>query len=140
MRTKSVFLYIITLLCFTAPFAFGQSAPFFIEGKYAQSAPVSGVSERQKADLLENTLTEMEIAFDSQDYDRVITLSDSLIKEDCTDYRLYVYQALAYEQLDDCKNAEYFATKAINLAPSAVDPYVVRANCAFKNKKETFLF
>ena len=135
MRTKSVFLYIVALLCFTAPFAFGQSTPFFIEGKYAQSAPVSGVSERQKADLLENTLTEIEIAFDSKNYDRVITLSDSLIKENFTDYRLYNYQALAYEQLDDCSNAEYFATKAIALAPSVVDPYITRANCYFKNKK-----
>ncbi|MCR5504881.1 MAG: serine/threonine protein kinase [Elusimicrobiaceae bacterium] len=135
MKIKSVLLLLAAFLCFVANISFAQSAPFFIEGKYAQSAPVSGVSERQKADLLENTITEIEIAYDSQNYDKVISLADDLIKEDCKDYRLYLYQALAYEQLEDCKNAEYFATKTITAAPSAVDAYVVRANCSFKNKK-----
>jgi len=135
MRIKSVFLSFSIFLFCALSFSFAQNSPFFIEGKYAQSAPVSGVNERQKADLLNNTLTEIEIALDSQNYDKVINLSQSLIKENFTDYRLYSYQAMAYEQLDDCNNAEYFATKAITLAPSAVDPYVTRANCYFKNKK-----
>ena len=135
MKIKSVFVLISAFLCFAVNVSFAQNAPFFIEGRYAQNAPVSGINERQKADLLENTLIEMEIALDSHNYEKVISLSDSLIKENFIDYRLYSYQALAYEQLDDCQNAEYFASKALTLAPSAVDPYVTRANCYFKNKK-----
>lgn len=135
MKIKSVFVLLSAFLCFAANVSFAQNAPFFIEGRYAQNAPVSGINEKQRADLLENTLTEIEIALDSNNYEKVISLSDSLIKENFIDYRLYSYQALAYEQLDDCQNAEYFASKALTLASSAVDPYVTRANCYFKNKK-----
>ena len=104
---------------------------------YSESAPVSGISERQKSDLLGNSLTEIEIALKNENYNKAINLSDSLIKDGFIDVRLYNFQALAYEKLDDCENAIYYASKAITLAPSVVEPYIIRANCYFKNKKIT---
>lgn len=135
METKwhKLFLSIFFSFLFCATFA--QNAPLFIDGIYSESAPVSGISERQKADLLENSLTEIEIALKNENYNKAITLSDSLIKEGFIDVRLYNFQAFAYEKLDDCENAIYYASKAIFMAPSVVEPYITRANCYFKNKK-----
>ena len=58
-----------------------------------------------------------------------------LIKEGFTDFRIYNFQAIAYEKLDDCPNALYYASKAIYIAPSAVGPYLTRAECYLKDKK-----
>ena len=135
MRIKGYKIYLAVFFCFLFCATFAQNAPLFIDGIYSESAPVSGINERQKADLLENSLTEIEIAFKNENYNKVINLSDSLIKEGFIDVRLYNFQALAYEKLDDCENAVYYASKAISLAPSVVEPYITRANCSFKNKK-----
>jgi len=127
--------FLTLFFCFLFCATFAQKAPIFIDGIYEPSAPVSGISERQKSDLLENTLTEIEIALKNENYNKAITLCDSLIKEGFIDVRLYNFQALAYEKLDDCDNAIYYSSKAIALAPSVVEPYITRANCYFKNKK-----
>lgn len=135
MKTISRILFLGLFIFSCYGLIFAQNAPFLIEGKYAQSAPVSSVNERQKADLLDNTLTEIEIAFETANYNKAIDTAETLIKEGFTDYRLYNYQAKSYEQLDDCENAIYYASKAIFIAPAAVEPYVTRANCYFKDKK-----
>ena len=130
--------YLAMFFCFLFCFSFGQKAPLFVEGIYSPSAPVSGVNERQKSDLLENSLTEIKIALENENYNKAISISDSLIKEGFIDVRLYNLQSLAYEKLDDCDNAIYYASKAIFTAPSVVDPYVTRASCYFRNKKVAF--
>lgn len=135
MGTKRHIFYLTTFFCFLFCPSFGQKAPLFIDGIYSDSAPVSGVNERQKSDLLENSLTEIEIALKNENYNKAINLADALIKEGFIDVRLYNFQALAYEKLDDCDNAIYYASKAIFMAPSVVEPYITRANCYFKNKK-----
>ena len=137
METKLKTIFSAIFFCFLFCLSFGQETPLFIEGIHAPSAPVSGISERQKSDLLENSLTEIEIALHNENYNKAITLSDSLIKEGFIDVRVYNFQALAYEKSDDCDNAIYYASKAISLAPSVVEPYITRANCYFKNKKIT---
>lgn len=133
IKCRTIFLTVFFCLLFCTSFA--QKAPLFVDGIYTPSAPVSGVSERQKADLLENSLTEIEIALKNENYNKAISLCDSLTKEGFIDVRLYNYQSLAYEKLGDCDNAVYYASKAIFMAPSVVDPYITRANCYFKNKK-----
>ncbi len=135
MKLKRRIIYLSIFFCLIFCPSFGQKTPFFVEGIYSQGAPVSGVSERQKADLLENSLTEIELAIESENYNKAISLADTLLKEGFVDVRLYDLQAVAYEKLDDCDNAIYYASKAIFTAPSVVDPYIVRANCYFKNKK-----
>ena len=135
METKSKIGFLTVFFCALFCTSFAQKSPLFVNGIYTPSAPVSGVSERQKSDLLENSLTEIEIAIKNENYNKAISLSDALIKEGFIDVRLYNFQALAYEKLDDCENAIYYASKAIFMAPSVVEPYVVRANCYFKNKK-----
>ena len=135
MELKRRTFFLTVFLCFLFCLSFGQNTPLFVEGIYSQSAPVSGVSERQKADLLENSLTEIEIAIQNENYNKAINLADTLIKEGFVDVRLYDFQAIAYEKLDDCDNAVYYASKAIFTAPSVVNPYIVRASCYYKNKK-----
>ena len=138
MGTNRSAFYLSIIFCFFSCFAFGQKTPLFTDGAYLRSAPVSGVIERQKADLLENSLTEIELALQNKNYDKAISIADVLIKEGFIDYRLYNTQAYAYEKLNDCNNAVYFASKAIAVAPSAVEPYITRANCYFKDKKISF--
>ncbi len=135
MELKRRTIYLTIFFCFLFCCAFGQKSPLFIDGIYTLSAPVSGISEKQKADLLENSLTEIDIALKNENYNKAISLSDSLIKEGFIDVRLYSFQSLAYEKLNDCDNAVYYASKAIFMAPSVVEPYITRANCYFKNKK-----
>ncbi|MBO4707429.1 MAG: protein kinase [Elusimicrobiaceae bacterium] len=135
MGIKRNVVYFAILFCFLFCASFAQKSPLFVDGIYTESAPVSGVNERQKLDLLENSLTEIEIALKNENYNKVISLSDALIKEGFIDVRLYNFQSLAYEKLGDCDNAIYCASKAIFIAPSAVEPYITRANCYFKNKK-----
>lgn len=135
MDIKRYTFYLTICFCFLFCISFAQKTPLFVDGIYTESAPVSGVNERQKLDLLENSLTEIEIALKNENYNKVISLSDALIKEGFIDVRLYNFQSLAYEKLDDCDNAIYYASKAIFMAPSAVEPYITRANCYFKNKK-----
>ncbi len=135
MDIKSRIGFLTVFFCTLFCVSFAQKSPLFVDGIYTPSAPVSGVSERQKSDLLENSLTEIEIAIKNENYNKAISLSEALIKEGFIDVRLYNFQALAYEKLDDCENAIYYASKAIFMAPSVVEPYVVRANCYFKNKK-----
>jgi len=135
MGLKRRIIYLSIFFSFLFCYSFGQKSPLFIDGIYSQSAPVSGVSERQKADLLENSLAEIEIALKNENYNKAISLADTLIKEGFADVRLYNYQSVAYEKLDDCENAIYYASKAIFMAPSVVEPYITRASCHFKNKK-----
>lgn len=135
MGIKGYKICVTVFFCFLFCSSFGQKAPLFIDGIYASGAPVSGVSERQKSDLLQNSLTEIEIALKNENYNKAISIADALIKEGFIDVRLYSYQALAYEKLDDCDNAIYYASKAIFMAPSVVEPYITRADCYFKNKK-----
>ncbi len=135
MGIKHNIFYLTVFFCFLFCVSFAQKSPLFVDGIYTESAPVSGVSERQKLDLLDNSLTEIEIAFKNENYNKVINLCEALIKEGFTDVRLYNFQTLAYEKLDDCDNAIYYASKAILMAPSSVDSYITRASCYFKNKK-----
>ncbi len=135
MGIKRHVFYLTTFFCLLFCSCFGQNAPLFVEGLYTPGAPVSGVSERQKSDLLQNSLTEIDIALKNENYNKAISISDSLIKEGFVDVKLYSMQSLAYEKLDDCDNAIYYASKAIFMAPSVVEPYIIRANCYFKNKK-----
>ena len=135
MGIKRHVFYLTTFFCLLFCSCFGQNAPLFVEGLYTPGVPVSGVSERQKSDLLQNSLTEIDIALKNENYNKAISISDSLIKEGFVDVKLYSMQSLAYEKLDDCDNAIYYASKAIFIAPSVVEPYITRANCYFKNKK-----
>ena len=135
MGLKRRTFYLTVFFCCLFCVSFAQKAPLLIDGIYEPSAPVSGVSERQKLDLLENNLIEIEIALKNENYNKAISLSDSMIKEGFIDVRLYNFQSLAYEKSDDCDNAIYYASKAISLAPSVIEPYVIRANCYLKNKK-----
>ncbi len=135
MNIKRHTFYLTAFFCFIFCAAFAQKPPLFVDGIYIESAPVSGVSERQKLDLLENSLIEIEIALKNENYNKVISLCDALTKEGFIDVRLYSFQSLAYEKLGDCENAVYYASKAIFMAPSAVEPYITRANCYFKDKK-----
>ena len=135
MKTNWRCLYLILCFCFIPCFAYTQESPLVIDGIHSQSAPISGVSERQKADLLENSLTEIEISIEQENYDKAINLADGLIKEGFTDPRIYIVIARAYEEQDDCPNALYYASKAIYMSPSLVEPYLTRAECHLKDKK-----
>ena len=135
MRTNWHKLYLALCFCFVSCVAFAQESPLVVDGIHSQSAPVSGVSERQKADLLENSLTEIELSIEQENYEKAISLADGLIKEGFADPRIYGVLAQAYEKIDDCSNALYYASKAIYISPSAVDPYLTRAECYLKNKK-----
>ena len=135
MKTNWRRLYLILCFCFSAALASAQETPFFVDGMHSHSAPVSGVNERQKSDLLENSLTEMEIAIGQENYKKAINLGDGLIKEGFVDCRVYNLQAIAYEKIDDCENALYYASKAITLAPSVIEGYLTRSECYLKDKK-----
>ena len=135
MRTKLRIIFLTFIFSYIFCYSFGQNAPLFVDGIYSESAPVSSVNERQRADLLDNSLKEMEIALENENYNKAINLADVLIKDGFIDARLYNLQSLAYEKLDDCDNAIYYASKAIFMAPAMVDPYITRASCYFKNKK-----
>ena len=135
MKTNWHRLYLILFFCFSAAFAFAQESPIVVDGVHSHSAPVSGVNERQKADLLENSLTEMKINIEQQNYIKAISVGESLIKEGFVDARLYSLQAAAYEKKDDCENALYYASKTITMAPSLVEPYLTRCECYLKDRK-----
>lgn len=135
MKTNWRCLYLTLCFCSFAILAFAQETPLFVDGIHSHSAPVSGVSERQKSDLLENSLTEIELSIKQENYSKAINVADALIKEGFTDFRIYSLQAISYEKIDDCANALYYASKAIYIAPSAVEPYLTRAECYLKDKK-----
>ena len=125
----------VFIFCSVFCFAYAQNTPLFVEGTHSRSAPVSGVSERQKSDLLENSLTEIRLAIQQENYNKAINLGDILIREGFSDFRIFNLQAIAYEKLDDCQNAMYYASKAIYIAPSVVEPYLTRAECYLRDKK-----
>ena len=125
----------VLIFCSVFCFAYAQNTPLFVEGTHSRSAPFSGVNERQKSDLLENSLTEIRLAIQQENYNKAINLGDILIREGFSDFRIFNLQAIAYEKLDDCQNAMYYASKAIYIAPSVVEPYLTRAECYLRDKK-----
>ena len=87
MRTiRSLFL--LCCFIFISCFTFGQEAPIIIDGIHSHSAPVSGINEKQQFDLLENTLTETEIALRQENYAKAINLANTLLKEGFIDFRI----------------------------------------------------
>lgn len=135
MRTIRQSLFLAYCFILFSCFAFGQEAPIIIDGIHTASAPVSGVNEKQQFDLLENTLTEADIALRQENYSKAINLADTLLKEGFVDFRIYNLMAAAYEKANDCTNAIYYASKAIYMAPSKVEPYLTRTECYLKDKK-----
>lgn len=135
MKTNGCRFYLVLFFCFSCCLAFAQDSPLVVDGIHSQSAPVSGVNERQKADLLENSLTEIEISINQEKYDKAVNLAGILVKEGFVDPRIYSMQAIAYEKIDDCPNALYYASKAIYMSPSTVEPYLTRAECYLRDKK-----
>ncbi len=122
------FLLFYPLIGFSA-----AATPIIIKGNYASGFSDLGNSGNiKKANALENSLNEISRKFENGQYDTVIDTCQNLLDNGNDDPRIYTLTAMAYEQLEDCDNALYFASQAIAKRPSNVEAYTTRANCYFK--------
>ena len=122
------FLLLYPLIGFCA-----AATPIIIKGNYSSGFSDMGNNGNiKKANALENSLNEISRKFENGQYDTVIDTCQNLLDNGNDDPRIYTLMAMAYEQMEDCDNALYFASQAIAKRPSNVEAYTTRANCYFK--------
>ena len=132
-------LFTAVLACFAASVCFAQqqeAQPIMIDGRYA---PRTGVAVQPHETVrakreLEETLLAISHTFaqEKPDYNFIITRARALLGRGFDDPRLYTVAALAYEGLNNCTDALWYADQAISKRPSNAEAYATRAYCFYR--------
>lgn len=127
------FILVFSLLLYPLLGFCAAATPIIIKGNYSSGfSDMDSNGNIKKVNALENSLNEISRKFENGQYDTVIETCQNLLDNNNDDPRIYTLMAMAYEQMNDCDNAIYFAAQAIGKRPSNVEAYTTRANCYFK--------